>query len=80
MDIEHKTSKFKNILTADAKSFIGLLLSITGMFFILLGVMVFVALIIGIYFQLGIFVVFIIATLIVGVLSFAVGSTLYNNK
>ncbi len=59
------------------KSFIGQLLSIAGVFFMLLGVMVFISLMLGIYLKLGIFVIFIIAPLIVGIAAFAVGSALH---
>ena len=59
------------------KSFIGHLLAISGVFFMLLGLMVFVALMLGIYLKLGIFIIFIIAPLIVGIAAFAVGNALH---
>ncbi len=63
--------------TKNIKSFIGTLLATAGVFFMLLGLMVFIALMLGIYLKLGIFIIFIIAPLVVGIIAFAVGNVLH---
>jgi hypothetical protein len=74
----NQITEIKNVLSADKKSFIGFLLSLSGVFFMLLGLMIFIGLIYAIYTPTHDIVAgLIVAALVVGVASFAVGSTLH---
>jgi len=71
-----ETTQIKNLLSADTKSFIGFLLSLAGVIFLLAGIMFFIGLLCAIYFKLDIVISFIIGSLVVGIGSFAAGSAL----
>lgn len=82
------TSKFKNILTATQKNFIGSVLSATGIIFLLLSIMLFITLLLLIGFKFGVLLTIIgngemltslmIGLLTTGIVSFAVGINLQN--
>ena len=88
METEIKTTEteqapvsFKNMLSAEAKQFIGFLLSIAGVIFILLGLMIFIALAYAINAPSHDIVVgLIIGSCVVGIISFGVGSFLSGKK
>ncbi len=78
MEPQTNSTQVTNALTADKKSFIGFLLSIGGIVFLLAGIMFFIALMCAIYLKLDIVICFIIGSFVVGIASFAAGSALVN--
>ena len=80
-EAEQVSNQIKNVLSAEVKQFIGFLLSIAGVIFILLGLMIFIALAYAIKAPSHDIVVgLIIGACTVGIISFGAGSFLSGKK
>lgn len=76
--MEHEQNQTQKVLTSENKKFLGNIFSIAGIIFLLAGIMFFIGLVLAIYFRLDIIIGFIVGSLVVGIVSFGVGSKLSN--